>query len=170
MTASALARKLRVPPQRPHEIVRGNRAISPGTALRLARHFGNEPEFWPNLQVQYDLAQARETEGRGSNERWTWRAEWIALPRGSNAGAPLGDRSWWERFRRHGHRDTHAPRRRRTSRKARLYHGEHREPRRATEKKDIGRFARLPDRTPARSAILSLYFSVVLSGPPRSPW
>jgi addiction module HigA family antidote len=63
MTASALALKLRVPPQRLHEIVRGIRAITPQTALRLARHFGNEPEFWMNLQVQYDLAQARETEG-----------------------------------------------------------------------------------------------------------
>jgi addiction module HigA family antidote len=61
MTASALA--LRVPPQRLHEIVRGNRAITPQTALRLARHFGNEPEFWMHLQVQYDLTQAREAEG-----------------------------------------------------------------------------------------------------------
>jgi addiction module HigA family antidote len=43
--------------------VRGNRAITPETALRLARYFGNEPEFWLNSQVQYDLAQARETEG-----------------------------------------------------------------------------------------------------------
>jgi addiction module HigA family antidote len=63
MTAAALALKLRVPAQSLHEIVRGNRAITPETALRLARYFGNEPEFWLNSQVQYDLAQVREAEG-----------------------------------------------------------------------------------------------------------
>ena len=63
MSAAALALKLRVPPQRLHEIVRGNRSITAETALRLARYFGNEPEFWLNLQVQYDLTQLRETKG-----------------------------------------------------------------------------------------------------------
>jgi len=63
MTAAALALKLRVPPQRLHEIVRGNRAITAETALRLGRYFGNEPEFWLNLQAQYDLAQIRQTKG-----------------------------------------------------------------------------------------------------------
>jgi addiction module HigA family antidote len=63
MTAAALALKLRVAPQRLHEIVRGNRAITPETALRLARYFGNEPEFWLNLQTQYDLAQLRKAKG-----------------------------------------------------------------------------------------------------------
>ena len=63
MTAAALALRLRVPPQRLHEIVRGNRAITPETALRLGRYFGNEPEFWLNLQAQYDLARLREAKG-----------------------------------------------------------------------------------------------------------
>jgi antitoxin HigA-1 len=63
MTAAALALKLRVPPQRLHEIVRGNRAITPETALRLSHYFGNEPEFWLNLQTQYDLAQLRKAKG-----------------------------------------------------------------------------------------------------------
>jgi addiction module HigA family antidote len=63
MTAAALALKLRVPPQRLHEIVRGNRAITPETALRLGRYFGNEAEFWLNLQTQYDLAQLRKAKG-----------------------------------------------------------------------------------------------------------
>jgi addiction module HigA family antidote len=62
-TAAALALKLRVPPQRLHEIVRGNRAITPQTALRLGGYFGNEPEFWLNLQVQYDLAQLHKAKG-----------------------------------------------------------------------------------------------------------
>jgi addiction module HigA family antidote len=63
MSAAALALKLRVPPQRLHEIVRGNRAITPETALRLGRYFGNEPEFWLNLQTQYDLALLRKAKG-----------------------------------------------------------------------------------------------------------
>lgn len=63
MTAAALALKLRVPPQRLHEIVRGNRSITPETALRLGQYFGNEPEFWLNLQTQYDLAQLRKSKG-----------------------------------------------------------------------------------------------------------
>lgn len=63
MTAAALALKLRVPPQRLHEIVRGHRAITPETALRLGLYFGNEPEFWMNLQTQYDLARLRATKG-----------------------------------------------------------------------------------------------------------
>jgi len=63
MTAAALALKLRVPPQRLHEIVRGNRAITPETALRLGLYFGNEPEFGLNLQTLYDLAQLRRATG-----------------------------------------------------------------------------------------------------------
>jgi antitoxin HigA-1 len=51
MILAALALKLRTPPWRLHEIVRGNRLITPETALRLARYFGNEPQFWPNLRV-----------------------------------------------------------------------------------------------------------------------
>ena len=41
LSASALALKLRVPPQRLHEIIRGERSITPDTALRLSRFFGN---------------------------------------------------------------------------------------------------------------------------------
>jgi addiction module HigA family antidote len=63
MTAASLALKIRVPPQRLHEIIRGNRAITPETALRLALYFGNEPEFWMNLQMQYDLAELRKAKG-----------------------------------------------------------------------------------------------------------
>ena len=63
MTAAAPALKLRVPPQRLHEIIRGNRAITPETALRLGVYFANEPEFWMNLQTQYDLAELCEARG-----------------------------------------------------------------------------------------------------------
>ena len=63
LSAAALAHKLRVPPQRIQEIIRGQRAITPETALRLAFYFGNEAEFWINLQTQHDLATLRRTQG-----------------------------------------------------------------------------------------------------------
>lgn len=55
MSANALAMALHVPATRINDIVRGRRAISPETALRLARYFGTTPEFWANLQATYDL-------------------------------------------------------------------------------------------------------------------
>jgi addiction module HigA family antidote len=59
LSANALALKLRVPANRLTEIVRGHRAISPETALRLGYCFGNSAQFWVNLQANYDLAVAR---------------------------------------------------------------------------------------------------------------
>ncbi len=55
MSAHALALELKVPAPRINDIVRERRAISPDTALRLARYFGNTPQFWMNLQTSYDL-------------------------------------------------------------------------------------------------------------------
>jgi addiction module HigA family antidote len=63
MTANALALKLRVPANRLSDIVRGQRAISPETALRLGRFFGTNPQFWMNLQAAYDLAVAKQQHG-----------------------------------------------------------------------------------------------------------
>lgn len=40
-----------VPVQRVNQICRGRRAVTPDTALRLARLFGTTPEFWLNSQV-----------------------------------------------------------------------------------------------------------------------
>jgi addiction module HigA family antidote len=59
MTAHALAMAIRVPAPRIHDIVREKRSLSPDTALRLARYFGNTPEFWMNLQSAFDLRTAR---------------------------------------------------------------------------------------------------------------
>jgi addiction module HigA family antidote len=64
LSAAALALKLRIAPQRIQEIVAGRRAISPETALRLGRFFGNEPEFWLAMQASYDLAMLRASVGR----------------------------------------------------------------------------------------------------------
>jgi addiction module HigA family antidote len=60
LSANALALKLRVPANRISDIVRGHRAISPETALRLGRCFGTSAQFWMNLQANYDLAVARQ--------------------------------------------------------------------------------------------------------------
>jgi addiction module HigA family antidote len=59
LSQNALALKIRVPATRISEIVKGKRAITPDTALRLARFFGNSPEFWLNLQQIHDLSKAR---------------------------------------------------------------------------------------------------------------
>ncbi|MGD0481011.1 MAG: HigA family addiction module antitoxin [Terracidiphilus sp.] len=59
ITQNALALKIRVPATRIGEIIHGKRAITPDTALRLARFFGNSPEFWLNLQQMHDLSKAR---------------------------------------------------------------------------------------------------------------
>ena len=63
MTAHALALKLRVPANCLTEILNGKRGVSPETALRLARHFGNGPMFWLNLQTAYELAVAEAAHG-----------------------------------------------------------------------------------------------------------
>jgi len=59
ITQNALAMRIRVPATRIGDIVHGRRAITPDTALRLARFFGNSPEFWLNLQQMHDLSRAR---------------------------------------------------------------------------------------------------------------
>jgi len=63
MTAYQLAKGIRVMPPRVYEIVRGERAVSADTALRLGRYFGTGPEFWLNLQSRYDLEVARDRAG-----------------------------------------------------------------------------------------------------------
>ncbi len=59
ITQNALAMKIRVPATRVGDIIHGRRGITPDTALRLARFFGNSPEFWLNLQQMYDLSKAK---------------------------------------------------------------------------------------------------------------
>jgi len=61
LSAHALSIALRLPASRISQIIRGERAITPETALRLARYFGGSAEIWLRLQVVYDLSRA-ETE------------------------------------------------------------------------------------------------------------
>lgn len=58
-----LAKDINVPPRRINEIVKGKRAITADTALRLGRYFGMEPQFWLNLQARFDLETAEEELG-----------------------------------------------------------------------------------------------------------
>jgi addiction module HigA family antidote len=60
----ALANALHVTPMRISQIVRGERAITADTALRLARYFGTSPDVWLGLQARYDLDLARVKLGR----------------------------------------------------------------------------------------------------------
>ena len=59
ISQNALARDIGVPPRRINEIVLGKRGISADTAIRLAKHFGNSAQFWMQLQVDFDLEEAR---------------------------------------------------------------------------------------------------------------
>lgn len=54
-----LAKDISVPARRINEIVKGKRAITADTALRLALFFGMSSQFWLGLQKDYELAVAK---------------------------------------------------------------------------------------------------------------
>jgi addiction module HigA family antidote len=58
LTAYRLAKELHVPAPRMNDIVRGKRGITADTAIRLGTYFGLPPQFWMNLQTDYDLRLA----------------------------------------------------------------------------------------------------------------
>ena len=64
MTATELARQLKVPTNRVTGILNGQRAITGDTALRLGHFFGTSPEFWLNLQSLYELRLAEQRKGK----------------------------------------------------------------------------------------------------------
>lgn len=63
LAANALSLALRVPANRIGAIVKGERAISADTALRLARYFGTTAQFWLNLQTAHDLSVTEKEAG-----------------------------------------------------------------------------------------------------------
>jgi addiction module HigA family antidote len=69
LTANRLAMELMVPVTRVNDIVRRKRAITADTALRLARFFETTPQFWMNLQANYELELAQDTRGSEIAER-----------------------------------------------------------------------------------------------------
>lgn len=59
LTVNKLALELHVPATRIGEIVHGRRRVTAETALRLARYFKTNAEFWLNLQNFYDIEVSR---------------------------------------------------------------------------------------------------------------
>ncbi len=65
LSANALARALDVPPNRITQILdrRHPRGVTADTAIRLGRYFGTTPQFWLNLQSDYELSEALAAHG-----------------------------------------------------------------------------------------------------------
>lgn len=59
VSQNKLAKNINVSPSRINSIIKGERAITAETALRLSEYFGNSAQFWLNLQSHYDLEQAK---------------------------------------------------------------------------------------------------------------
>jgi addiction module HigA family antidote len=62
ITQVALANHLNIPVQRINEIIKAKRGITPETAWLLSQAFKTTPQFWMNLQTNYDLALSRPQE------------------------------------------------------------------------------------------------------------
>ena len=58
-----LCKDISVQPRRINQIVHGERAITPETALRLSRYFGTSERYWMNLQNRYDLEMEKDRLG-----------------------------------------------------------------------------------------------------------
>jgi len=63
LSANRLALDLGVPSGRITDILNGRRGISADTAVRLGRYFGNRPQFWLDLQSQYEIALVERDRG-----------------------------------------------------------------------------------------------------------
>ncbi len=64
ITQKDLANAIHVPYQRVNEIINKKRGITPSTALRLARFFGTSEDFWLNLQLRWNLYNAKNKESK----------------------------------------------------------------------------------------------------------
>ena len=71
LTAYAFSRAIGMNRSGVSDIVNGERSITAETALRFARFFGNSPQFWLNLQDEYDLRMADRRIGRQINREIT---------------------------------------------------------------------------------------------------
>ncbi len=60
ISAYKLAKETYIDQTRISEIVKGKRSISIDTALRFSKYFGTSPEFWINIQTQYDMEKKKE--------------------------------------------------------------------------------------------------------------
>ena len=64
LSVTAAAKALGVTRQALNNVVNGRSGISPAMAIRLSKAFGSTPETWLQMQLAYDLAEARKDEGR----------------------------------------------------------------------------------------------------------
>lgn len=63
ITPTEFARQIDVPANRVSQIIAGKRGITGDTALRFGHWFGTDPQFWLNLQAQWELVQAEQETG-----------------------------------------------------------------------------------------------------------
>lgn len=63
MSATKAAKILGIPQNRLTEIIRGRRGISADTAIRLATWLGTSPQYWMNLQRDYEISLAEKERG-----------------------------------------------------------------------------------------------------------
>ncbi len=63
VSQTTFARQIAVPPNRVSQIIAGKRSVTGDTALRFGHWFGVDPQFWLNLQTQFDLAAAERRAG-----------------------------------------------------------------------------------------------------------
>ena len=80
ISATALSRALDVPTNRITQIINGRRAITAETALRLGQWFGTSPDFWLNLQKQFELRLAEQEHGQKIRETVSPRGGHHPLP------------------------------------------------------------------------------------------
>ncbi|RPI17496.1 MAG: addiction module antidote protein, HigA family [Acidobacteriales bacterium] len=64
LSVNRLAMELHVPVTRINDLANCRRSVTADTALRLARYFGTSPQFWVNLQANYDLDRTMEASGK----------------------------------------------------------------------------------------------------------
>lgn len=64
VSPTELARQIDVPANRMSQIINGKRSITGDTALRLGHWFKTSPQFWMNLQTQFELVSAQKAKGK----------------------------------------------------------------------------------------------------------
>ncbi len=76
VSQTAFARQIAVPPNRVSQIIAGKRSVTGDTALRFGHWIGVDPQFWLNLQTQFDLAAADQRIGAAVRELPTAAGSW----------------------------------------------------------------------------------------------
>lgn len=87
MSAAELGRQLSVPTNRITAILKGQRAITGDTALRLGHFFNTNPQFWLNLQATYDLRLAEQRVGANISKLPTLNRRGKTMPPSSRRAA-----------------------------------------------------------------------------------